>query len=147
MADEANRIQQRLQNSVNEMMTTVRQRVLRPLTKASYLKMAACCDLAQDDAMDSCMQRNSGPMQIAQQIIENEMSQFQNRVQRCAQECNDSARDSVGVNADTSDPRVQERFMNYGNKCLNACVDKHVALLKGIQQRIEKDVNEKAKAR
>jgi hypothetical protein len=143
MADEGQRIQLRLQEGVNNMITAISASRLKPMQKKMYLTMADCCDLKNDEATNQCLERASQPMNFAQQIIQNEMAQLQSRVQRCGQECEDNIRDSMS-NQDMSKPKVQDEFMRKANVCMNTCADKHLALLTSVKARIEKDIDSKA---
>ena len=141
--DEQVRIQNRLQEGVNAMVEQIQAHKTNPMQKLMYLKMADCCDLKQQSAMQSCLERASMPVQVAQNIIQNEMSQFENRIARCSQDCNDQVRDQF-ANQDVSNPKIQEQAMKKANACMSTCVDKHLALLKGIKARIEKEIDAKA---
>ena len=140
--DEQTRIQNRLQDGVNAMVDSIQVKKTNPMQKQMYLKMADCCDLNQQNAMQSCLERASMPVKIAQQIIQNEMGQFENRIARCSQDCSDSVRDEFS-NQDASNPRVQEKAMMKANVCMSTCVDKHLALLKGMKARIESEIDTK----
>jgi hypothetical protein len=134
--------QKRLQEGVNAMITSLSASRLKPMQKKMYLKMADCCDLKNESAMNQCIERSSAPMNIVQQIVQNEMAQLQNRVQRCGSDCEDNIRDSMG-NKDMSVPKVQDEFMRRANACMSTCADKHLALLSSIRGRIEKDIDTK----
>ena len=140
--DEQMRIQNRLQEGVNTMVDQIQVHKTNPMQKQMYLQMADCCDLKQQTAMQSCLERASMPVKVAQNIIQNEMSQFENRIARCSQDCSDQVRDSF-ANQDSSNPNVQEKAMRKANACMSTCVDKHLALLKGLKARIEKDIDAK----
>lgn len=145
MAEEHAGIQQRLQNAVDATMRSINSNKVRPLQKQAYLNMAACFDRSSDDHhVERCVEHESQGVKIAQQIIGNEMNSFSNRVQRCVQEVEDSTRDAMG-SADLSDPRVQEKATKMMTKGTAACVDKHVAMLKSIQSRIEGEIDNKTK--
>ena len=140
-----NQIQQRLQNAIDSVVSSVNKRKVRPLQRDTYLAMAKCFDAdISDQQVENCVQRESHGVQIAQQIMQNELGQFSNRIQRCVQDCEDSARDSVG-NQDLSDPRVQEKAQNMMLKCTSVCADKHIDMLRSIQGRMEKEIDSKCK--
>jgi hypothetical protein len=147
MSDDHNAIQNKLQSAVDGMMKAINVRKVRPLQRQAYLNMAKCFDSdGSDQVVDNCVERESYGVKVAQQVIQQEMGQFQNRVQRCVQDCEDSTRDSLG-SADMSDPRTQEKAQNMMTKCTAVCVDKHVAMLKSIQGRIESEIDSKAARR
>ncbi len=74
-------------------------------------------------------------------MIQNEVNQFSERVQRCVRDCQDGVRDRFGELNQDNLSKAQE----YMDKCSNACVDKHVAMLKSIESRLEKDIADKTK--
>jgi len=148
MSEDHNSIQNRLQGAVDSMMRSVNLRKVRPLQKQAYLNMAKCFELeGSDQVVDNCVERESYGVKVAQQVIQQEMGQFSNRVQRCVQDCEDSARDSLGGSADLSDPRVQEKAQAMMTKCTAVCVEKHIAMLRSIQGRIEAEIDSKATRR
>jgi hypothetical protein len=137
-------IQQRLQGAVDAMMKGISASRLRPLQRQTYLNMAKCFDHGDDQAAQRCVETESRGVQIAQQIIQNEIGQYTARVQRCMQECEDSTRDRMG-DVDFNDPSVMEKTRGLMNKCASQCADKHIAMLKAMSQRIEKDIDAKTK--
>ena len=82
-------------------------------------------------------------MKVVQQIVQNEMNQFQNRVQRCAMDCSDAIQDEY-PNLSSTSPSVAKAQQKL-NSCMNTCADKHIALLKGISAKIESDIDKIAK--
>lgn len=80
-------------------------------------------------------------MKQAQNAIQNEMNQFQGRIQRCSMDCEDRARDKFpSINANSS-TREKENFEKEIMSCMTLCVDKHIALLKTISVKIEGDLD------
>jgi hypothetical protein len=125
------------QKATDGMMDDMDRKCIRPLQKASLLKMAACIDLPSRSQIDSCLQKSQGPMNLAQQIINNEMQQFQHRLERCMLDCQDAVRDANHRSEDAS----QKAYYS----CASSCMDKNMALLRPTQARIEKEILEKAK--
>lgn len=125
------------QKATDGMMDDMDRKCIRPLQKASLLKMAACTDLPSRSQIDSCLQKSQGPMNLAQQIINNEMQQFQHRLERCMLDCQDAVRDANHRSEDAS----QKAYYS----CASSCMDKNMALLRPTQARIEKEILEKAK--
>jgi hypothetical protein len=139
-------LQKRVQSSIDAMVGRVNKDRVRPLQKQTYLNMARCFDStdASDQVIDNCMKREAHVVEIAQQIMQQEVGQFSNRIQRCVHECEDTARDAFS-SQDVSDPRVQEKAQKMMLKCSSACADKHIAMLKSIQGRLESDIDSKCK--
>ena len=123
--------------ATEEMMDAVDRAKVRPIQKASLLKMAACTDLASRAQIDQCIQKSQVSMQIAQNIISNEMQQFQQRIERCMMDCQDSVRDANYKSEDAQNKAFYS--------CATSCMDKNMALLKSTQARIEKEIDSKTK--
>jgi hypothetical protein len=81
----------------------------------------------------------SRKLQVVQQILQNEVNIFQNRLQRCSADCEDSVRDRYpNLQTSENDFNKAQREMY---QCANICADKHIAMLKGIQIKIESDLD------
>jgi hypothetical protein len=137
-------IQKKLSNAIEDMMSSVVKYKVNPLQKITYENMAKCFNDrdAPDQQVQNCVERESHRVKIAQQIIQNEIGQLSNRIQRCGQDCEDYARDQAeGVGAD----KAQEVAEGHFATCVSKCADKHIAMLKSIQGRIESEIDEKTR--
>lgn len=74
-------------------------------------------------------------MQQVQQYMQSELQSFQNRLQRCAMECQDRARDSLPTSGNPTESQIAavEKDMQ---KCFNTCVDTHLEMLPTLEKRI-----------
>jgi hypothetical protein len=74
-------------------------------------------------------------MQQLDQYMQQEMQSFQNRIQRCAMECQDRARDALptGGNPSESQMAAVEKDMK---KCIDGCIDTHLKMLPTLEKRI-----------
>ena len=115
--EQANR---NLQTAVDAMILSLEQNRMRPMQKKTYLAMAACYDSknSSPQQINACLQNCSQAVQLSQQVIQNEMNQFQNRLQRCAADCDDSIRDKF---PDLSDQSKMDKAQGQMNSCLNTC--------------------------
>nr|XP_053657473.1 protein FAM136A-like isoform X2 [Cherax quadricarinatus] len=68
-----------------------------------HLCAAVCCEKTENsvDQVHRCIESCSTPLTQAQSFVQNELSQFQERLQRCVMTCQDRVRDQV--TADTSE--------------------------------------------
>ena len=137
----ADQLQRKLQDAVDAMLEAVDKERMRPMQKATYLKMAACFDsrTATSAQIENCMQNSSQRVQISQQIIQQEMNAFQGRLQRCMADCEDAVRDkfpNLGSNQSQYD-QAQSQLLTG----MSSCVDKHLALLKSVKAKIESEVD------
>ena len=111
---------------------------MRPIQKDGYLKMAACYNASNDtssEQIQQCVSRASQPMQHVGQIVQNEMNQFQNRLERCSVACQDEAQDIFRKNDNQA---AAEKAMM---KCMSQCVDKHIKLIPDIQANLERSID------
>lgn len=109
---------------------------IRPIQRDAYLKMAECYNsgTSSSESIERCAFQASQPSKYIQQIVENEMSQLNGRLQRCGMSCQDEVRDKyTTMNSDA------EKAMK---NCLNSCADKHIAMLKSIKYNIESKIDE-----
>lgn len=103
--------------------------------------MAACFDNknATTAQIDACLANSSRFVQASQQVIQSEMNQFQNRLQRCVMDCEDAARDKF-PNLEKN-PGQLDKAQAHMLSGMSSCVDKHIALLKSVKQKIESDMD------
>jgi hypothetical protein len=137
-------IQQRLNDAVSAMLDKVDMQRLRPLHKDAYLKMAACHDKRNASAQEiqHCVQGCGRKMEAANQIIQAEMGQLQNRLERCSMGCQDEVRDAMhGKDNSQANQEMAERL---ALKCTGSCVNKHMDLLKSVQHKLESDIDRMA---
>ncbi|RQM29660.1 hypothetical protein B5M09_003770 [Aphanomyces astaci] len=66
---------------------------------------------------------------------------LQNRLQRCAMECQDRAKDSLSSQPSESQISAAQAGME---KCVSKCVDGHIKLLPTLKKRIEDTVSSAA---
>jgi len=86
------------------------------------------------EALEQCTQQCFRPMQQIQEHIGKELGNFQDRLGRCARQCQDEIQDKV--NASTTHAEVtslQEEL----DSCVVKCCNSHVALVPKIMGRIQ----------
>lgn len=102
-----------------------------------HLKLAECYNSKSTNSsdVDNCCQKNIFPAENANRILDHEINQLQNRLERCAQACGDEVHDKHGsASSSQADAMMQ--------KCLSSCGDKHLALMKSVQLSIEKQLDD-----
>ena len=114
-------LNRKLQAAVDAMLQSIDANKMRPMQKKTYLAMAACFDskTASTQQIESCLNSSSHSVKVSQQIIQQEMNQFQGRLQRCAADCEDSVRDK---NPNLSDQASIERAQGQMTTCMSSCV-------------------------
>ena len=122
-------LQAKLQAKTEEMVQEIDTKHLRPLRKQGYLDMAKCCDAPLGrEAFQACLQRAQVPQQAAEQFVQNELQEFQERLQRTAMACQDEVRDRGVTNPD----RATAQF----ERCISREFEKHIQRLPQMQKRI-----------
>ncbi|CAM9412171.1 unnamed protein product, partial [Choristocarpus tenellus] len=101
----AEKHQRRLEDAFKVLGESVDRKHIRPLQKAAYLCMSGCFDNPKmsQDAVRTCMQRCEEPLNQVNASVQQEMSSFQDRMQRCAMGCQDEAKDMVPPGAKEGD--------------------------------------------
>merc|ERR1712241_1157966 len=142
MAAEA---QNRVQHAVESMLENIERERLRPLLRKTHLDCAKCYEnkSATKEQVERCMQTSFQPAQNVQQAISNELSSFQQRISRCANQCQDEAQDQV---SGTSSPQDVAQAQTQLDGCVSNCCDKHIQLIPKMMSRIN-DVPQQAGSR
>ncbi|CAM9974813.1 unnamed protein product, partial [Hapterophycus canaliculatus] len=75
------------------------------MSKVAYLCMAKCNENSNisSEAVGACMRRCEGPLQEINRVIQQE-----NRMQRCAMDCADEAKDMIPAGAQEGDAVVEQ---------------------------------------
>ena len=111
---------QDLQTQLTKVMEELDHKVFRPQQKAAFQCSIKCTDLrGPQEEMHACLAKCGEPIQRHEAAVMGELQEFQHRVQRCVQQCQDKQ-------ATTQD---QGKF----DKCVSECAvfyQKELASLK-----------------
>ncbi|RHX98381.1 hypothetical protein DYB30_007378 [Aphanomyces astaci] len=113
------------------------------IQRNAYVCSVKCFDNKDVSAeqLQHCIERCQQPMAQVQNYMSQEMQTFQNRLQRCAMECQDRAKDSLSSQPSESQISAAQAGME---KCVSKCVDGHIKLLPTLKKRIEDTVSSAA---
>jgi hypothetical protein len=137
---EAEKAQRRLNDAMDAMIEDVSMNTMLPIQKKGYLAMAQCCDSkGSQREVQSCINQAQRPSQVAQQIMNNQLQQFQNRLQRGQMDCDDQVKDRY-PGLDGSDPKKMERAQNEYNACIAKTFDKYSSMVKSIKVNVETEI-------
>ncbi len=127
----------RIRAAVDRMIGNIERTQIRQLQRTAFLGQAKCCENtgATQQQLQQCLQKCGAGPAAAQRLLQQEMKQFQTRLQRCAADCQDSVRDSVPLAA-TITAAQQEQLQAKGQACLSKCADISLAQLPKVDQRI-----------
>lgn len=85
------------------------------------------------ESVERCANNCNVKLQEASVFVQREVEGFQNRISRCAMDCQDAARDKITENTKESDIA---RFKEDMEKCVVNCVDTHIAQLPSLEKRL-----------
>jgi hypothetical protein len=165
MEDE-NAVQNRIQQSVNKMFEELDMKKFRAFKQTIFMSIAKCYDnrSAPSSAVDQCTrkillivlfesvwlmtlslcaERYSQHLQALDGIVQQELGNYQQRIQRGFMDCSDAASDKFPDHA--SNPASAEKARQHMLQCASGCADKYIGLLKPIQAKIESEVDELAR--
>jgi len=127
--------QNKIQEAMTKLVDDLDRTYLRNMQRSMHLCAADCCSKSETsvDATHRCIENCSTPLTQAQTYVQNELSQFQERLQRCVMVCQDRVRDQVTNN--TSETQVNQYKAEF-EVCAMQCVDDHIGLMPSIKRRI-----------
>ncbi|XP_018912183.2 protein FAM136A [Bemisia tabaci] len=101
-----------------------------------HLCAAKCCQDKSNTYEDTqrCVQLCSEPLNNVKRFVEAEFKTFQNRVDRCLMDCNDSIQDSMGP--DPSPAEIQTHVKAF-EKCAEKCLESHAGLVPKFLEKVK----------
>ncbi|EGZ07647.1 hypothetical protein PHYSODRAFT_431768, partial [Phytophthora sojae] len=131
----------KLQDAVNKMVDRLDRSVLRGMQRDGYLCAAKVFENKSwsSDQLAAAVERCQMPTQQINQFMQQEMQNFQHRIQRGVQDCQDRAQDSLPAGGAPNEAQIA-RAQKEMEKCVSSCVDAHIKLLPNINARIEQAV-------
>ena len=122
-----------LHQEMESLANDIERRNMRPMQRQAYLCSAACCEDEGSSSQDlqRCMQMCSLPVQRANNVFQNEVQRFQSRIQRCAMDCKDLARDEQGRAVEEN--VIQQNFSH----CTERCFGRARSSVPDLRQRLE----------
>lgn len=107
----------------------------------SHLCAAKCCEnlAVSKDEVQQCMNQCFVPLQQIQEYLGKELNGFQDRLGRCAQQCQDKIQDNVSPNTTQSElSKYQEEL----NTCVDQCCKTHLEIVPKMFERMKKVLSE-----
>jgi len=132
-------VQNRVQNAVTTLLERLDQEYLRQMQGDMYRCNANCCDDSNLNMqhVQRCIESCSTPLTSSQKYIEGEISNFQNRLQRCAYQCQDNVKDKVLPSTSDSEMRHYQQEME---GCIVKCADDHIGLVDNMMVRMRENL-------
>jgi hypothetical protein len=131
----------KLQEAVNKMVDRLDRNILRSMQRDGYLCAAKVFENKSwnSEQLAAAVERCQMPTQQINQFMQQEMQNFQNRIQRGVQDCQDKAQDALLAGGNPSETQMA-RAQKDMEACVTRVVHTHVALLPNISSRIEQAV-------
>ena len=106
-----------------------------------HLCAASCCQdsTASMNSVHACVENCTRAVNVAQNFVQNEMGQFQERLQRGVLLCQDKIKEKVGPSPTEGD---MKRYRAEFESCAVDCVNYHINQLPNLMQKIKKGLNQ-----
>ncbi|XP_066284255.1 protein FAM136A-like [Branchiostoma lanceolatum] len=129
--------QARVEQSVKTLVTDIERDYIRKMQAKMFTCSATCCDdsSASMDDVGRCIDRCSQPLSRSQQLVTNELNEFQSRLERCARTCQDEVQDKMKA-GNTNQVELTAMM----EQCIGRCADTHLSLLPDIKSRLVKNL-------
>ncbi|XP_046850239.1 protein FAM136A-like [Xenia sp. Carnegie-2017] len=130
----AENAQSRVQKEAECMLNSLEKDSIRPMQRKAHLCAADCCeDSSTTQVVQGCISKCFLPSQRAQEYINGEINNFQDRLSRCARACQDKIQDKITVNTTQLEASKLQEEMKV---CVDECCDTHRELLPKLFQRM-----------
>ncbi|XP_052100598.1 protein FAM136A-like [Mytilus californianus] len=131
--------QARVQNAATSMYEELDRTVLRKMQGDMFKCGAKCCENTSGsvEEVQRCIERCAEPLTKCQTYIQNEMQQFQDRLQRGALDCQDKAKDQMGPSSTDADISKAKAGME---KCVVDCADNHIKMLPNMLKKMKDSI-------
>mmetsp|Transcript_6131 Transcript_6131/g.7933 ORF Transcript_6131/g.7933 Transcript_6131/m.7933 type:complete len:154 (-) Transcript_6131:118-579(-) len=129
----------KLEVAARQVLDDVDRVHMRKNARGAYACVVACYDKAGStgppEILEQCAQNCQIPHQQANSYMQQEISQFQNRLNRSMQECQDKTRDMMKPGYE-NDARKMQQVEDAMISCIAGTVDTHIGMLKPMKERI-----------
>ncbi|XP_033109825.1 protein FAM136A-like [Anneissia japonica] len=137
----AEQVQARVEKAISDCVTELDTQYIRKMQGDMYRCSARCCDNTSSNMEEAqrCIERCSQPLQRAQNTIQTELQDYQERLQRCAVQCQDDVKDRLSPGASSQQIDALRGEME---SCLVKCGDKHIAILPAMMKRMKSTLSQ-----
>mmetsp|Transcript_15677 Transcript_15677/g.39437 ORF Transcript_15677/g.39437 Transcript_15677/m.39437 type:complete len:153 (+) Transcript_15677:80-538(+) len=136
---QANALNAKMEGEASKMLDDIERSWMRKVARQSFACAVKCYDKAGTsgpaESLESCTRNCQAPYQQSSNLIQQEVAQFQNRLNRNMQECQERARDMItpGTQNDSYAMAKVEKVLI---SCMETQVNEHIKLLKPMKERI-----------
>lgn len=136
---QANALNARMEGEASKVLDDIERNHMRKIARASFACALKCYDKAGKhgpaEALDMCARNCQVSYQQAGAMVQQEVGQFQNRLNRNMTECQERARDKLTPGMET-DPSKMAQLEHDLLNCMSKQVDEHIKLLQPMKDRI-----------
>ncbi|KAL3910562.1 MAG: hypothetical protein SGILL_007647 [Bacillariaceae sp.] len=136
---QANGLNAKMEGEASKVLDDIERNYMRKVARESFNCAVKCYDKAGKsgpaEALEQCARNCQIPYQQSSAHVQQEVNQFQNRLNRNMQECQEKARDMIKPGME-SDPNKMAKVENALIDCMGRQVDEHIKLLKPMKDRI-----------
>ncbi|KAF8774737.1 protein FAM136A-like [Argiope bruennichi] len=135
----------RVKEAINSLLEDIDRSCMRNMQGDMHRCAAKCCDnrsLSMEET-HQCIESCSKTITEAQNFLQNELTNYQDRIQRCVMQCQDSIRDKVTPS--TTEAEVSA-FKKDFESCVVKCADTHIALIPSMLKRIKEVLQSKSQS-
>ncbi|XP_067656902.1 protein FAM136A-like [Haliotis asinina] len=133
-------IQARVQKAVHESVAKIDIECLRKMQADMHRCSVKCCENTKAglEETQNCLEKCAIPVNKAQNYLHKELQMFQDRLQRCAMDCQDKIRDKVTANTTEAEAN---KYRSELEACVVKCGNVHVDMLPGMMKKIQGVLN------
>ncbi|GFR04544.1 protein FAM136A [Trichonephila clavipes] len=135
----------RVKEGINSLLEELDRSCMRKMQGDMHRCAAKCCDnpsLSMEES-HTCIESCSKTITEAQAYLQNELTNYQDRLQRCVMQCQDNIRDKVTPS--TTEAQVSS-FKKDFESCVVKCADAHIDLIPSMTKRMKEVLLSKAKS-
>mmetsp|Transcript_12609 Transcript_12609/g.14800 ORF Transcript_12609/g.14800 Transcript_12609/m.14800 type:complete len:154 (+) Transcript_12609:94-555(+) len=135
----ANALNARMEGQAKIAIDEVERTLLRTIARDSYTCVVSCYDKAgtkgPSEQLEHCSRECQAPNQMAHNTVQQEVGQFQNRLNRAMMQCNDDA--SAMITPDVQgNTRKMKAVEDKVLACMSTTVNHHIESLIPMKKRI-----------
>jgi Ser-tRNA(Ala) deacylase AlaX len=126
-----NKMMEQFVNKFQEEINKIDREYLRKIQGDMHLCSAKCCsDLnSSQESFQRCLEKCSIPIQRANQYMQSEMQEMENRLQRCVHSCADRIKDENEADKVKNRAKMEQ--------CIDQCSDELIKILPSYTKRMK----------
>ncbi|XP_042904955.2 protein FAM136A [Parasteatoda tepidariorum] len=132
----AEKASSRVKEAINSMLEEIDRSCMRKMQGDMHKCAARCCDdpSTSMEEVHRCIESCSSTITESQSFLQDELTNFQDRIQRCVMQCQDNVRDKITPS--TKEGEIAS-FQKDFESCVVKCADTHIELIPSMLKRIK----------